>query len=230
MKLHITQHFKISKRDLVAKNPKIKVRLYLKYPALKGLLKFKPKERRRRIKLELQARYQLLKASLPKTKFERIGSKKSPAGMVLSLKYKDLLEISKLECLSSISIVKIKGSKKKTSKICAQFFSVKVRIAIQVEGVKKGDQSYEDRIIIVKATSFENAEKKILEDLKQDEPYLNPYGALVRWKFEKVLDSYETYIEDKREFDLEHGVEVFSEIKKRKLKSKYVWEKQWKKN
>jgi hypothetical protein len=229
MKLRITQNFKISKRDLVTKNPKIKVRIHLKYPALEGLLQFKPKERRRRIKLELQEKYQLLKTSLPKTKFERIGLKKRPSGMVLSLKYKELLKVSKLAYLSNISIVNVKGSKKKKSKLCAQFFSVKVRIAIQIEGVRKGDQEYADRIITVKATSFENAEKKVVKELKEDEPYLNPYGVLVRWKFEKVLDSYETYIDDKDEFDLEHGVEVFSEFNRRKLKPKHVWERQWKK-
>lgn len=52
-------------------------------------------------------------------------------------------------------------------------------------------QLFEESIMLVRAQSFEHAykiaEKKSLE---YDEPYKNPYGQQVTWKFIEALDCY----------------------------------------
>lgn len=227
MKLHLTDNFEISTGDLETLNPLIKVDIYLQYPEIKDLIKSSPKERRKAIGLELQNSYQQLKEMLPELKLKRIGDKNRPSGMTTVLNYQELLEVAKLESISAISIINIKGYEEKKNKPKKEYFSVKVRIAIQIEGKKKGSQDYENRIVIVKAKSFEKAVKKVIKGLEKEEPYLNPYGHLVKWKFEKILDCYKTCIEDKSEFDLKYGVEIFSQIKKRKLTKELVFEEQW---
>lgn len=231
MKLNITNDFIISKKDLKSKNPKIKASIHLKYPSIETVIKYKPKKRRQKIDSELKKRYNRLKNKLPNIKIKRLGLKNKPSGMTLSLKYKDLVKLKKLSCISFISILNVDGFQKKEVDKRKSFFSVKVRIAIQIENQKKGRQKYENRVVIVKAESFEKAEKQVLKGLKKiEEPYLNSYGCLVKWKVEKVLACYHTFIEDKKEFDFEYGTEIFSQIKGRQLKKSNRWKKQWKKD
>ena len=53
-------------------------------------------------------------------------------------------------------------------------------------------QSFEDRIVMVKAVSFEDAEKSLLPEFKEyGMPYLNPDGLMVWWALERILDVYE---------------------------------------
>ena len=73
---------------------------------------------------------------------------------------------------------------------------------------------------MVKASSFEDAEKRLLPQFQEyGSPYLNPYGYMARWKFEKVLDVYEVGDE---KID-PTGVEVFSVLNRRRLKPEYFW-------
>jgi hypothetical protein len=226
MKLNITDNFIISNRDLKDKNPKMDVAIHLKYPSIKNLVNYTPKKRKKKVKLELKKQYLFLKNKLPKVK--RLGSKKKPRGITLSIRYKELIKVKKIDCISLILISNINGYKKKKTKEIKSFFTVNVRINIQVENQKKGWQEYENRLVIIKAKSFKKAEEKVVKELKKAEtPYLNPFGYLVKWKFEKVLDCYETFIEDKNEFDFKYGTEVFSQIKRRKIKKSKIWKKQW---
>jgi hypothetical protein len=228
MKLNLTDNFIISKKDLKEKNPKMDVTIHLKYLSIKKIIKYKPKKRRLKIRLELKKQYEFLKSKLPKVKIKRLGTKSKPRGMTLSIRYKELIKLKELDCIFYLSISNIDGYKKKEFKQIKSFFSVKVRIVIQVENQKKGWQKYEDRIVIIQAKSFKKAEKRVVKELKKTEtPYLNPFGCLVKWKFEKVLNCYETFIEDKKEFDFKYGTEVFSEIKRRKIKKSKSWKKQW---
>ncbi len=73
---------------------------------------------------------------------------------------------------------------------------------------------------MVKAISFEDAEKKLQPGFKQyGTPYLNPYGYMVRWTFERVLDVYEMGDE---KIDPQ-GVEVFSSLAECRMKPEYAW-------
>ena len=230
MKLNITDNFIISKKDLKIKNPKMDVTIRLKYPRIESIIKYQPKKRKQKIELELKKQYDFLKAKLPKGKTKRLGAKNKPSGIKLSLKYKDLVKLKKLNCISFVSVSNIDGFQKKEATLVKPFFSVKVRIIIQIENQKKGWQEYEDRIVIIQAKSLKKAEKKVLKKLKKEEiTYLNPFGYLVKWKVEKVLDCYHSFIEDKSEFDFKGGTEVFSRIKRRKFKKSKGWKKQWEK-
>jgi hypothetical protein len=94
------------------------------------------------------------------------------------------------------------------------------RFAIQMEGQTTGLQDYEDRIVMVKARSSEDAENKLQPEFKQyGTPYLNPHGFMARWAFERVLDVYEIWDE---EID-PRGVEVFSVLAQRRMKPEHAW-------
>jgi hypothetical protein len=50
---------------------------------------------------------------------------------------------------------------------------------------------------------------------------LNPYGEMVRWKFDSIEESFHTFITDKDDFD--KPVEVFSKLRTRRLKKENIW-------
>jgi len=94
-------------------------------------------------------------------------------------------------------------------------FCVHARFAIQVEGLTGGMQTYEDRMVLVKAADVDDAVCRLRPQfVRYAEPYLNRSGEMVRWAFEKILDVYET---PEREIDA-RGTEVY-----RKMRPEFVW-------
>lgn len=96
------------------------------------------------------------------------------------------------------------------------YYGVKIIKQIVVEGeaipelidenfAEETGQLFEESVMLVRAQSFEHAykiaEKKTLEF---DEPYKNPYGQQVTWKFIEAVDCY--YIGK----ELVSGTEVYS--------------------
>jgi hypothetical protein len=78
--------------------------------------------------------------------------------------------------------------------------------------------------VLIKALDQEEAQKKLLKSFESyEEPYLGASGRLVRWKFEKFLDAYSTSVYSAEDFSREEGVEVFSELRNRKIKPEHVW-------
>ena len=72
---------------------------------------------------------------------------------------------------------------------------------------------------MVKAVSFEDAEKRLLPEFKEyGMPYLNPDGLMVRWALERILDVYE--VGDEKISP--QGIEVFSALAQRRIKPQYM--------
>ncbi len=224
-----TKDFNVTKKELKKSNPKMKVLAYLKYPNYMDWIKDKPKVRRQKLNKIMSANYSMLEKAIPKGKLKRLGAKKSPRGIIIEASYKDIASIKLPDTVDSVYIEKIKGHAPKNIELEPAFFAVKSRFLIQIEGKTEGKQSYEDRIMLVRATSFIDAEKRAsLNYETYADPYLNSYGQLVRWKFVKVIDVYETFIDQIDDLLDVSGVEVFSELKERKMKKSDHWEKQWK--
>lgn len=223
-----TKDFNVTKKELKKTNPKMKVIVYLQYPDYLEWTKDKPKVRRQKLDEVMSTNYAILEKAISKGKLKRLGTKKSPRGIIIDARYKDIASIKLPDFVDSVYIEKIKGHAPKNLDLEPAFYAVKARFLIQVEGKTDGKQSYEDRIILVRATSFNDAEKRA--SLNYDayaDPYLNSYGQLVRWKFEKVIDVFETFIDHVDDLLDVSGVEVFSKLKERKMKKSDIWGKQW---
>ena len=68
--------------------------------------------------------------------------------------------------------------------------------------------SYEERVFLVKANSFEIAEKKAEKiALEYEDEYINPYGELVKTTLYEILDIFELL-----DSSIKNGVEVYSNI------------------
>lgn len=81
-------------------------------------------------------------------------------------------------------------------------------------------QTYEERIVLVMARSFAEAERKVMREFRQYEaPSLNTSGYFYRSVFEAILDTYDVGDDAINP----NGTEVFSELKHRRMKPGYEW-------
>ncbi len=100
------------------------------------------------------------------------------------------------------------------------WFCVRALVAVQIEGQRVGLQGVEDRFMLIRATSAEDARQRLRRKWwEYAKPYVNILGELVRWQLEKVMDVYETC---ERELD-PTGAEVYSRLRNRRLRRQSVW-------
>lgn len=203
-------------------NRHVHVSIFLKYPDIKPLLNHKPQLRRKLITQDLNKKLKKLLATNLIEDFKLIGSRNKPSGIRTKLIYSDLTKIDKLQYIQTIFVKQITRAKKnQTRKKETHYYCVKMTIALEIENQIKGNQTIEERIVLIKAKSFENAYEKIDKQRKDySEPYLNKYGELVKWKIESLDDCYVTDIGSIKDLDSPEGVEIYSKLKTRRFKTK----------
>lgn len=204
----------------------VDVSIHLKYPKTRALIKFSPTERKEKIKQELQSNFRSLLKECPVNDYNLIGTKKKPKGITTKIPYALLTKISKLSFVSVIFIHKISHAKRIVSKQSSpNYYCIRMTVALEIEGQRKGRQTIEDRFVLIQANSFEDAYKRIEKQKKKyAEPYLNKNGELVRWRIESLDDCYLTDIDSVNDLNNPGGVEVFSSLKERKLTKERIWD------
>jgi len=200
---------------------KVKLRAHIRYPKVSSIFPLPPDERKRKTDQSLREKFQSVKKRWPAKEFEIIGTKIRPSGIEGEVEAQAIAEILTVREFDHIWIESVQGRKRSTvPDNTLYWFGVKAIFAIQVEGKKTGLQTYEERIVILKAKTFEDAERRVLKEFKAyGNPYLNGDGEMVRWQFEKILD---TYAIQEEELDPK-GTEVFSVLKGRRMKPEYEW-------
>jgi len=155
------------------------------------------------------------------------GTNRYPAivgwGVRVSLPAKDLKELVGLKEVESLTIERISGMRRRrrSSRREPSWYAVKGRFAWAVEGQTKGLQRFEDRTIVLKARSEKEAKKLARREFRDyAHDTLLDTGFFHRLMFEKLLDIYEM-------LDAElspKGTEVFSTLRKRRMKPEFVWD------
>ena len=228
----VIRDFKINKPNFKTENPLILVRVLFKYPDYEPFIKLKPKKRIKAIAKVQRQKIKKFKAFLsiilPEQMFKIKGTKKRPYAVDLWLTFDNMKKVAEFDEFEYYDVLLLKGVPMKKKNSIKQFYSVLVRNIILEEGIRKGKQGYEDVIFFVFARSFEAAIRKARKFYKEREIiYLSSSGRLVNWKFEKVLDCYQTGFKKFDRINQKDGDEIFSRLKDRTLKTKQVWKKQW---
>lgn len=219
--IDILQGWGISPEEAVISSVLATVTINLKYPEINNLIAMTPDERKRRFKEIYKNQYLTLTKDVKFIRLEIIGSKVEPRRVKVEAALKTILQVLGKNYVGSLNIERIEGYIKKEKKVRKRnkFFTIKAKFGINIEGIEKGLQSWEERIILLKAMTYEDAQNKAMEILvKSDEPYLNSDKRFVCWKFEEILDIYETSVYTLNDFK-EDGVEIYSKMYNRRLKS-----------
>jgi hypothetical protein len=199
---------------------KVKLRVHLRHIDEKSLFRFRPAERTKKMKKHYESFFSRVKKNWNDGPLDISWIRKQPRAFTASVEARGVSRLLQMPEIAGIWIIEITGRKRVMPKPKQCWFSVKARFAIQIEGRTKGMQSYEDRTVVVKALTFEDAKNRLQPEFKQyATPYLNPRGLMVKWAFERFLDCYEIGDE---EIDPQ-GTEVFSELNKRRMKPVFEW-------
>jgi hypothetical protein len=134
---------------------------------------------------------------------------------------REVLSLAKATGVSFIYVTKVAGRRRRRSpKSPLGWYCVRAFVVIRIESAKSGLQSTEDRFMLVRAASFEDAKKRLNRQWREyASPYLNPNGQIVTWSLEKVIDVYDT---SETEID-PAGTEVYSKLGHRRMRPEYVW-------
>jgi hypothetical protein len=203
----------------------VDVEIHLQYVDINSIRQFEPKERKRRITEDQKEKFNKLIRTKLFDNYEVIGTSKKPRGIKTQIAFSTLNEIEALNFVASIFIKKIDGARKRRQKKELAFYCVKMTVVIEIEGFENGLQQIEDRFVIIRAKSQEDAYLK-LEKMKDDyvQPYLNSDGRFVRWRIESFDDSYETEIKSVDDLYNPDGVEVYSKFRSRRLTKEQAWD------
>ncbi len=143
-----------------------------------------------------------------------------PWSLSIEIPTAEIKSLMALACVSSICVQRLDGYRAKRLKKSLSWFCVRARVAIQVEDQRSGLQTTEDRFVIVKAKSAEDAKKRLKKEWQAYAlPGMNKFGYLFRWQMEAITDIYETLENE----ILPTGTEVYSKLSERRLKGLSVW-------
>ena len=198
----------------------LSIQAYFRDP-FKKLLPYPPKERVKLMEKIRREKYRRAVSKWPDRNYQRIGSTKAPGGISAAIYAKDLGIILKMREVTSISIEAIAGIKKRPYQKPARIlFCVHARFICQIEGHRSGNQTHEDRYMLVMARDGSDAKRRLRKEFKiYEQPYLNSYGELVRWKFRKIVEIQEAA---DYEFNPE-GTEVYYVYAGKRIRREYEW-------
>lgn len=134
---------------------------------------------------------------------------------------REILAIAGATGVRSVHIAKIAGHRRRRPRESPlAWYCVRALVVIRVEQARAGLQNTEDRFVLVRASSFEDAKKRLRRHWREyATPYLNSEGRMVSWALDRVIDIYET---GEKELD-PGGTEVYSQLGKRRMRPQYVW-------
>ncbi|UOQ55207.1 DUF4288 domain-containing protein [Hymenobacter cellulosivorans] len=203
------------------------VTIHFPWPANDQLLDLAPEKRKAAIGDLMRAHIdEVVNSGLLQSYTVEMVERRRPRSVRAEVTLDNLPALCQLPDMDRVVITKVNGLKKKRLRPAKKlkFHCVKMTVAIQIEGAKTGLQKYEERYVLLKATSCDDAYSRV-EATRADyaEPYLNSDGYFVRWQIESLDDCYETGIETATEFNSPSGVEVFSILKNRRLTPERAW-------
>jgi len=134
---------------------------------------------------------------------------------------REISAIANAAGVRSIYVAKVAGRRHRPSpKAALDWYCVRAFVVICVERAKSGLQSTEERFMLVRARSFEDAKRRLRQQwCEYATPYLNSESLMVSWQLDHVIDVYQT---SEEEID-PAGTEVYSKLSKRRMRQKYIW-------
>lgn len=201
----------------------VEISLSLRPPDFEALFPFPPAERNEKLGEYLHGRLERVRARWPGWQGAPIvprGDDRLPWNSDSVVAARDIPRILRFPELQGVYVDRIRGLRKRPEPRRLSFYAVRTRVALQVEGQTSGQQTVEDRIVLLRAWSFEDAEKRCQREQRlYEQPFLNGEGERVRWHTEEIVDVYdlgETEIDPK-------GTEVYSRLSRRRMKPEFEW-------
>lgn len=171
---------------------------------------------------------QELRARYPRAQFRvRVSTRNSqqqqpPHSLLFHGSAREILALTGAAGVQSIYVTKVGGRRLRRAKPEPRlgWYCVRALVVIRIEGETSGPQGTEDRFVLVRALSPEDANRRLRRQWREyARPYLNSDGRMVSWQFDHIVDVYFIY-----EKDIDpSGTEVYSKLGHRRMRPQYVW-------
>jgi hypothetical protein len=149
------------------------------------------------------------------------GWSQLPSSLIVAGPARQVLALADAAGVNSVYVTSVAGRRRRRSrKPSLEWYCVRAFVIIRIERAKTRLQSTEDRFILVRASSFEDAKKRLRQQWREyARPYLNSDGQMVSWLLDRVIDVYQTC-----ETDIDPaGTEVYSKLGQRRVPPGCVW-------
>ncbi|HEY1045423.1 MAG TPA: DUF4288 domain-containing protein [Bacteroidia bacterium] len=180
----------------------------------------------KRKQLVNQDRQQKLKSILDTGLFEQyelLGNENNPIGIKAKIPFIALGRLKKHKCIGEGGIIihKLEGAKRVRNKHNFQYYCMKMTAVLDKEISKEEESIFEERYVLIKAKSFEDAYNRIKKQEKNNsEPYLNSDYELARWRIESYDDCFLTDIHNFGDISDTNGAVVYSILERRKIEDR----------
>lgn len=202
----------------------IGVRAFLSWPkTTQRIQRLEPEQRRQVVGATQVRKLSRIQLTWPDIRLIPIGPEDHPTGLSATVPARDLGRLSRTPGIQPLFVQSVKDHRKaRPRKPKAQWYSVRALVALEVEDQVKVYQTLEDRIVMLKATSFEPAERRLSREWAlYARPYLNSDWHLVRWKLHQIVD---VYLVGEIDELVPTGIEVWSSLdRKRGLTPELAW-------
>jgi Domain of unknown function (DUF4288) len=145
-----------------------------------------------------------------------------PSSLTLRVPAGAIGELARQPAVRSVHVAQVAGRRpRRAPPAAAEWHCVRARVAIQIEGAVHGMQTVEDRFVLVRARSPQDAIRRLRREWREyARPYLNRAGKLVRWHCEAILD-----VQPTGEVDLNpNGTEIYSKLSGRRMRPEQAWQ------
>lgn len=197
------------------------VTIQLRGPAIASLRPYAPAERLRIVSLALKEGLHIIRSRWTGESLTVRGRTRLPWTLDGTTTARNVAELARLRVVEDIFVKAIQGKKKVAARTRPRLYSVRGLVGIQVEGQISGYQTFEERIVLIRAHSPNDACRRLAREWRAYAfPGMNSAGGLFRWQLEEVLDVYELFDD---QIDLDRGTEVYSRLGKRLAKGRPPW-------
>jgi hypothetical protein len=187
---------------------------------LAKLTPYPPRQRDARLRAALKRQLASLTRHFPEAGLKSRDPRRGSWTLDGSLPANRIRRIAKRPEVAELWVSAIEGHSRYTRPARQGWFCVWGIVALQIEGQRSGMMKVEDRFVLLKASSPDDALYRLEPAWKEyAEPYLNPHGYLVRWQLVKIEDVFELYDEKVKP----EGTEVYSRLRSVKLRPELQW-------
>jgi hypothetical protein len=183
-------------------------------PDFKTLKDIETESRRTHINEVVQKKIDTLVKQFHIAKYDLIKENQLVSGLRTRINFDALNQLKKSQLIAEEGIIihKLQGAKKIESKSAYHYFCIKLILGLFIENQTEPNIT-EEKFILIKAKSFEDAYKRIEKNANQYEyEYLNNNMEIAQWKFINMKDCYMTKIQKTADFIKPSGNQVFSKI------------------
>ena len=198
----------------------VQLSIQLRGRSVQQVARLSPRKRMAAIKTSLAQQLERVRRAFPGLEFTPRGNTRASWTIDVKARADQVIDLARRREVAALFVDSIKGRRARTQRRSRRWFCVWAVLAVQIEGRRKGHVTLEDRLVLVKALSMNEADSSVRRQCAQEtEPRVNPNGELVRWALVSVQDVFELFDDAINP----RGTDVYSRLRRALMRPEFIW-------